>query len=236
MSELNSILREGLKALSFPENSANALERYAEALLKQNQMMNLTAITEPEAVARLHMLNCAAAASLLELNGKRVLDVGTGAGFPGLVWKLLVPSTEMTLLDSLEKRVAWLRTVAPELGAADVRCVHGRAEELGQDAAWREQYDIVTSRAVADLRILSELCLPFVKVGGVFAALKSTECGDEVNAAARGISVLGGRLLKWKDYTIPGCDVRHRLVLVEKIAETPAKYPRRFAKLKSKPL
>lgn len=233
---MNKILREGLTALSFPADCADTLEAYAEALLLQNRVMNLTAITEPEQVARLHMLDCAAAAALLELDGKKVLDVGSGAGFPGLVWKLLTPTCEMTLLDSLEKRVAWLRTVAPTLGAGDVRCVHGRAEELGQDAAWREQYDVVTSRAVADLRMLSELCLPFVKVGGVFAALKSVESGDEVNAAAHGISVLGGRLLKWKDYTIPGCEVQHRLVLVEKVRPTPAQYPRRFAKLKSKPL
>lgn len=236
MSEVNSILREGLTALSCPADAADVLERYGEALLRQNQVMNLTAITEPEQVARLHMLDCAAAASMLELCGKQVLDVGSGAGFPGLVWRLLTPDCEMTLLDSLEKRVSWLRTVAPELGAADVRCVHGRAEELGQDTAWRERYDVVTSRAVADLRMLSELCLPFVKVGGVFAALKSVECGDEVNAAARGISILGGRLLPWRDYTIPGSNVRHRLVLVEKVRPTPAKYPRRFAKLKSKPL
>lgn len=233
---MNRILREGLQELSYPAESADAIGRYAEALLLQNQVMNLTAITEPEQVARLHMLDCAAAASLLDLDGKQVLDVGSGAGFPGLVWKLLTPGCGMTLLDSLEKRVAWLRTVAPALGAEDVRCVHGRAEELGQDAAWRERYDVVTSRAVADLRTLSELCLPFVKVGGVFAALKSVESGEEVNAAARGISILGGRLLPWKDYTIPGCDVRHRLVLVEKVRPTPAKYPRRFAKIKSKPL
>lgn len=232
---MKDILKEGLTALSLPDTPAEALTRYGEALLEQNQVMNLTAITQPEQVARLHMLDCAAVAGLVPMAGKRVLDVGTGAGFPGMVLKLVVPDCDMTLLDSLDKRVRWLETLAPALGA-EVRCVHGRAEELGQNPAWREQYDVVTSRAVADLGMLAELCLPFLKVGGVFVAMKSVDSGDEVNAAARAVSILGGRLLPGLDYTIPGTDVVHRLVRVEKVRPTPAKYPRRFAKIKSKPL
>ena len=233
---MQSILIPGLTALGLNTAAAPALERYGQRLLEQNQVMNLTAITEPEQVARLHMLDCAAVLGAAEFAEKTVLDVGTGAGFPGLVLKLCEPSIRLTLLDSLAKRVNWLETLAPELGAEGVRCVHGRAEELSLQPDWREQYDIVTSRAVADLRVLCELCLPFVKVGGVFLAMKAEDSNEEVNAANRAVSILGGRLLPAWRYIVPGTDVVRKVIRIEKVQATPARYPRRFSKIRKTPL
>lgn len=234
---MKELIAQGLCALSLNDAPAAALEKYGELLVEQNKVMNLTAITDPEQVAKLHMLDCAAVLGAADLTGgKRLLDVGTGAGFPGMVLKLCQPELEVTLLDSLDKRIQWLSRIAPELGAEGVTCVHGRAEEFAVKPEWREQFDVVTSRAVADLRMLSELCLPFLKVGGVFLAMKAEDCAEEVNAASRSVSMLGGRLLSAVSYTIPGTDVTRKVVRIEKVKETPAKYPRRFSKIKKSPL
>lgn len=233
---MKDLITNGLEAMGLSPAPADALTHYGELLIQQNQVMNLTAITEPEQVARLHMLDCAAVLNAADLSGKSLLDVGTGAGFPGLVLKLCETSIELTLLDSLDKRIQWLSRIAPELGAKDVHCVHGRAEELGVLPDWREQFDVVTSRAVADLRILSELCLPFVKVGGVFLAMKADDSSKEVNSAGRAISLLGGQLLPAYSYTIPGTDVVRKVIRVQKLRATPQNYPRRFSKIKKSPL
>lgn len=234
---MNELIAKGLADLNLSAESAPALAKYGELLVEQNKVMNLTAITDPVQVAQLHMLDCSAVLHAADLTGgKKLLDVGTGAGFPGMVLKLVQPDLQLTLLDSLDKRIQWLTRLAPELGAEDVRAVHGRAEELAVLPEWREQFDVVTSRAVADLRMLSELCLPFLKVGGVFLAMKAEDCTEEVNAASRGIAMLGGRLLPAYSYTIPGTDVIRKVVRIEKIKETPAKYPRRFSKIKKQPL
>lgn len=233
---MQSILVTGLDSLGLDSAPAAPLAEYGRLLLEQNQVMNLTAITQPEQVARLHMLDCAAVLGAADFCGKSVLDVGTGAGFPGLVLKLCEASIQLTLLDSLAKRVHWLETIAPALGAQGVRCVHGRAEELSLLPDWREQYDIVTSRAVADLRMLCELCLPFVKVGGCFLAMKAEDSNEEVDAAGRAVSILGGRLLPAYVYTVPGTDVVRKVIRIEKIKPTPQRYPRRFSKIRKSPL
>ena len=161
-------------------------------------------------------------------------DVGTGAGCPGLPVRILEPSIRLTLLDALQKRITFLQGVCDDLGLDDVACVHGRAEEFAQ--AHRESFDLVTSRAVADLQLLSELCLPLVKPGGAFLAMKSVECGPELERAAHAIELLGGRVERTADYQIPGTEVVHRLVIIKKVAQTPKKYPRAFAKIKKNPL
>ena len=235
-----SLIRQGLEAYGLAgrvsPRAAQELERYGQLLLEKNQVMNLTAITEPDQVAQLHMLDCAALVTFCDLEGKRLLDVGTGAGFPGIVLKILIPSLDVTLLDSLNKRLDWLNEVCISLGLTNIRTVHARAEEKSGDPDFREGFDFVTSRAVANLQMLSELCLPYVKVGGTFLAMKSVDSDEELAAAKNAIATLGGQVSGVMDYVIPGTDVRHRLILVKKIKETPKKYPRPFAKIKKNPL
>ena len=231
---MEAILREGLTALSLPAGGIPALLRYWELLAEKNKVMNLTAITDPAEAARLHFLDSAALLALADLRGKTVVDVGTGAGFPGLPLKILEPSIRLTLLDAQRKRVDFLREVCEDLGLEDVECVHGRAEEFAQQR--RESFDFAVSRAVAALPVLTELCLPLVKPGGQFLAMKSGDSNEELNAAGRAVNLLGGRLEKPADYSISGTNVPRRLVIMTKITETQKKYPRTFAKIKKNPL
>ena len=231
---MRAILEAGLPQVGADPGCIPALERFADLLLEKNQVMNLTAITEPEAVATLHLLDSLAVWQAADLAGKSLIDVGTGAGFPGLPLRLAHPEIRLTLLDSLNKRVEFLREVCSQLGLEDVKCVHGRAEEFA--AGHREQFDGAVSRAVADLRVLSELCLPLVKVGGVFLSMKSTDCEEELNAAKGAIRALGDRTERVVDYPIPATDVVHRIIVIRKLSPTPARYPRRFAQIKKQPL
>lgn len=231
---METVLREGLAALSLPGEGVPALLRYWELLAERNKVMNLTAITDPVDAARLHFLDSAALLALEDLRGKSIVDVGTGAGFPGLPLKILEPSIRLTLLDAQRKRVDFLREVCADLGLQDVECVHARAEDFAAER--RESFDIAVSRAVAALPVLAELCLPLVKTGGKFLAMKSVDTGEELNAAGRAVNVLGGRLEKPLDYVISGTDIPRRLVILTKIGETPKKYPRMFAKIKKNPL
>lgn len=207
---------------------------FSRRLLEKNQVMNLTAITDPDDVARLHLLDCAALPSHYDLRGKAGVDVGTGAGFPGMVLRLLEKDYRLTLLDSLGKRVDWLREVCGEMGLGDVDCVHARAEEFAREH--REQFDIATSRAVAQLNVLCELALPLVKVGGVFLAMKSVDSDAELDTARGAIGQLGGKVEEVWDYTIPTTDVTHRVIAIRKVRPTPAQFPRAFAKIKKSPL
>lgn len=215
-------------------NAVPQLLEFSRRLLEKNQVMNLTAITEPAEVARLHLLDCAALLSHYELKGKAGVDVGTGAGFPGMVLRLLEKDYRLTLLDSLGKRVDWLHEVCGELGLSDVECVHARAEELAQEK--REQFDVATSRAVAQLNVLSELALPLIKVGGVFLAMKSVDTNAELDEARGAIGQLGGKVEEVWDYTIPTTEVTHRVIAIRKVRPTPAQFPRAFAKIKKSPL
>lgn len=233
-----TLLNEGFAALGLtpPAGTAEQMERYAGMLIEQNKVMNLTRITEPAEVARLHFLDSAALLGCADFRGKSLIDVGTGAGFPGVALKLLEPTLSLTLLDSLDKRLNWLGTVCTDLGLKGVRRVHARAEEQALVRGYLDSFDIATARAVAELRILVELCLPYVKVGGKFLAMKSTDCSEELAAAEGAIRVLGGELLPVYNYRVPGTDVERCVVVVEKIAPTPKGYPRRWAKLQKAPL
>ena len=206
---------------------------FGSALVEKNQVMNLTAITEPEQVARLHFLDCIALLGAANFYGKTVIDVGCGAGFPGVPLKIAEPSIDLTLLDSLKKRMDWLAATLPELGI-EAQCVAARAEEYA--LAHREQYDIAVSRAVARLTMLAELCLPLVRVGGHFVAMKSADSDEELSQAARAIATLGGKVTRIWDYPVPGTDAVHRAVVITKVKATPKPYPRRFAKIKQQPL
>ena len=233
---LEELLREGFAQLGLPADEAalKGFRRYYEILTEWNRVMNLTAISGEEETARLHFLDCAALLGLADFAGKRVVDVGTGAGFPGLVLKIARPDLELTLLDSLDKRVRFLSAVCAELGFADVRCLHARAEEA--PAELRQSFDIACSRAVARLNLLAELCLPLVKVGGLFVAMKGPEVAEELREAEKGIRLLGGEVERVAEYAVPGTELRHNAVLIRKVSETPKKYPRKWGQMKKQPL
>ena len=237
---MKHIIAHGLTDLGLtgkvPENAPEQMSEYGRALLEKNQVMNLTAIREEDKVAQLHMLDCAALLQYMDFSGKKLIDVGTGAGFPGLPLKILCPTLDVTLLDSLNKRVDWLNEVADQLGLEGVRAIHARAEEQAQVKGFRDSFDFATARAVAELRLLCELCLPYVKVGGYFLSMKSVDSDKELEDAAHCIKFLGGRVEGIHDYTIPGTDVKHRLVVIQKVAPTLKGYPRRWANIQKKPL
>jgi 16S rRNA (guanine527-N7)-methyltransferase len=232
---MKTALLSGLPQLGLRLSDAQAdtFCRFGVALLEKNQVMNLTAITDPQEVARLHFLDCMALLNVADFQNKSVIDVGCGAGFPGVPLKIAEPSIDLTLLDSLKKRVDWLSEVLPQLGL-EAECVSARAEEYALQH--RERYDLAVSRAVARLSMLSELCLPLVSVGGAFVAMKSVDSDEEISQAARGIGLLGGKVEKILDYPVPGTDAVHRAVVIRKVKKTPAQYPRRFAKIKQSPL
>lgn len=205
--------------------------RFAQAVLDQNQVMNLTAITDPDQVARLHLVDSLTVLKTMDLAGKRVIDVGCGAGFPGVPLKIACPRMELTLLDSLGKRVKWLQSILPQLGV-EARCVAARAEEAVSTC--RESYDIAASRAVARLNILLELTAPFVKVGGYVLAMKGTAAREELAEAKNALSRLGLQVEKIHEF--PMGDTSHGVIVLKKVKPTPPQYPRRYAKIKQSPL
>lgn len=202
--------------------------RYYELLLAWNEKVNLTAITDAEGVAVKHIIDSLSAydASLFT-EGVTVLDVGTGAGFPGLPLKIFAPSIELTLMDSLQKRVKFLQAVVAELGLSGVHCVHARAEEAARMTAYREQFDIVCARAVARLPILAEYAMPFVRRGGHFLALKGKAFAEEASEAKKAIKVLGGKSVTIRAVKLPGLDDKRAVIVVEKAMPTPKAYPRK---------
>ena len=231
---MRATLEQGLPALGLGPELIEPLETFSRMLLEKNQVMNLTAITDPRDVAVLHLLDSLALTGLAGLEGRTVVDVGTGAGFPGVPLAIARPSARVTLLDSLGKRVDFLRESCRTLGLDNVECVHGRAEEFAGER--RETFDLAVSRAVAALPVLCELCLPLVKVGGAFWAMKSVDTEEEISASKTAVKVLGGRIQAVSDYTIPTTEVVHRVVCIQKTAPTPEKYPKRFALIKKQPL
>lgn len=208
--------------------------RYADLLVEWNEKINLTAITDPEGIAVKHFLDSVLPLTMFEIpQNATVIDVGTGAGFPGIPMKIMRDDLNLTLMDSLNKRVNFLSEVCTSIGiTAD--CTHERAEDSGAGVK-REKFDIATARAVARLSVLAEYCLPFVKVGGAFVALKGTDCADEIKEAYTAIKTLGGKTEKVIEYALPTGDKR-TLVVIRKIAPTPKAYPRPKGKMNKKPL
>lgn len=214
-------------------NAADRFRIYFEELEEKNKVMNLTAISGEEDCARLHFLDSLSPLLIEDMKGKSVIDVGTGAGFPGLPLKIACPDIKLTLLDSLNKRIDFLKETCLKLSLPDVECVHARAEEIGDR---REKYDYAVSRAVARLSVLCELCLPYIKVGGTFLALKGPAIDEELADAKNAIKQLGGRIERVHQYDIPGLDALHNIAVIRKVSPTPKKYPRRFALIKKSPL
>ena len=232
----NSAFTQLMEQIALPQAAAeyDRFARYCTALQQWNQRMNLTAITEPKDVATLHLLDSAYLLTLADFAGKSVVDVGTGAGFPGMPMGILCRDASLTLLDSLGKRIDFLRDAAAALKLENISCVHARAEEFA--AEHRENYDVAVSRAVAALPVLSELALPLVKPGGCFLAMKSVDSDDEIQSARGAMGQLGGKLESIRDYAIPGTEVTHRLVVIRKVKDTPPQFPRTWAKMKKAPL
>lgn len=223
---MHEMLAQGIEemGLSAEGSRIEMLEQYSRLLCEWNEKMNLTAITDKEEIATKHFLDSMSALVTGKIKGK-VIDVGCGAGFPGLVLKIMKPEIELTLLDSLAKRIGFLDAVCTELGIEGATAVHARAEDGAR--RMREQFDTAVSRAVANMTVLAELCLPFVKKGGYFLALKGPLADDELSAAGRAIEVLGGSVEEVKSVKIPFTDLNHKIIIVKKVRQTPMQYPRK---------
>ncbi|MCR5758312.1 MAG: 16S rRNA (guanine(527)-N(7))-methyltransferase RsmG [Selenomonas sp.] len=214
--------------LELSAKQIDQFNRYFELLVGWNEKINLTAITEPGEVAIKHMIDSITAYdAALFTDGTTVIDVGTGAGFPGLPLKIFCPKIKLTLMDSLNKRIRFLQTVVDELGLTGVECIHARAEEGARNKKYRESFDIAVSRAVARLPILCEYCLPFVKKGGHFVALKGLQYQDETNEAAKAIKLLGGSKVEIRPVKLPGLDDKRAVICITKTMLTPKAYPRK---------
>lgn len=233
---MTELLKNGFSAMKLSVSDAQIaqLEDFTARMLDTNKVMNLTRITDPKEIAEKHLLDCASLLQAADFSQKSVVDVGCGAGFPGMPLHILCPSCELTLLDSLGKRIRFLQGCIDAMNLSDIEAVHARAEEFA--AKHREQYDFAVSRAVAQLNVLAELSLPLVKQGGAFIAMKSKDTDEELERAKKAIRLLGGEIEKIIDYTIPHTEITHRLVVIRKKNHTPKQYPRPFRKISASPL
>lgn len=234
-----NILIDGLRELGLDvsEEIIDKLSLFMNIMLEWNEKVNLTAITEEKEVYIKHFLDSATCLSTGYIkDGMKLIDVGTGAGFPGVPVKIIKDNVEMTLLDSLNKRISYLNEVVAKLKLGKVRTVHARAEEAGVAKDHREAYDIVLSRAVASMNVLCEYCIPFVKVGGFFLCQKGSDMEQELKDAETAIRVLGGVVREIKEYTLPSSDIKHSIIIIEKVTNTPTKYPRKPGKPAASPI
>lgn len=238
MDQLKETLSLGFEELGIEADEAafSGYRSYFDFLEEKNRVMNLTAISGEKDVACLHFLDCVALTEICDFSGKKVIDIGSGAGFPGLPLKIICPEMSLTMLDAQQKRVTFLSQLVEKTGLTDVSCIHARAEEAAAKAPMREGFDIAVSRAVARLSVLAELCLPFVKKGGSFIAMKGVDSEEEISQAKSAIKALGGKIEKVYDYVVPQTDIVHRAIVIAKTENTPKAYPRRFAKIQKEPL
>lgn len=235
MSEIKEVFDK--MHIELPDGALELLNRYYEMLVDTNKVMNLTAITEYSEVVIKHFADSAAIGCITDMNGNiDVIDVGTGAGFPGIVLKIVYPQLSVVLLDSLNKRVNFLKNVITELGLTDISAIHGRAEDIARNKDYREKFDLCVSRAVANMSSLSEYCLPFVKVGGKFIPYKADGCDEEVKTASKAVNILGGKIRKIESYVIPDTDICRKFVIIDKLRNTSAKYPRKAGLPTKEPL
>lgn len=233
------ILREGLEQLNIKvdNKTIEKLIKFKDLLLEWNEKINLTAITDEKEIYIKHFLDSATCLATGYIKDEdKIIDIGTGAGFPGLVLKILMSNIDITLLDSLKKRMIYLEETASNIGLEKVEVIHGRAEEYGVKDGKRESYDIALSRAVASLNVLSEYCIPFVKVGGFFICQKGPNYEDELKEADKAINLLGGKVEDIKKYILPYSDITHYIIIIRKLSSTPTKFPRKPGKPSSSPI
>lgn len=228
MEKFNSSLIEKAKLLNIQitQEQVQQFYKYMVLLIEWNKKMNLTAITEPEEVILKHFIDSLTVIPYLN-KADTVLDIGTGAGFPGIPLKIIEQNKEFTLLDSLNKRIIFLQAVIKELNLKNIQAVHGRAEEFIKQKNLHESYDVITSRAVARLNVLLEYMLPFVKLGGKCICMKAYDLDEELNDAKRAIEVLGGRIEHIDEVTLPNSDIKRKIIIIKKVKNTPSKYPRK---------
>lgn len=222
--------------LKIDDNQIDEFLKYKQLLLEWNEKINLTAIKDDKEIILKHFVDCLTVCKFIDFNNKTFIDVGTGAGFPALPIKIFCKSSAPTLLDSLNKRINFLKTVGNELNLQNITYIHSRAEDAGQDIAFREKYDFCVSRAVANLSVLAEFDLPFVKVGGYFIALKGPLLDNEIIDANKAITTLGGIIEKVETIKIPFTDIEHKLVFIKKLRQTPKQYPRKAGKVSRNPI
>lgn len=219
------------------EPMANQFMRYKDLILEWNNNINLTAITDEKEIIIKHFIDSISVVENLgKSNDLSIIDVGTGAGLPGIPLKIVKPNYKVTLLDSLNKRIKFLQAVIDDLGLTNMEAIHGRSEDYGQNIKLRENYDIAISRAVANMSTLCEYTLPFVKVGGSFIALKGPSVEEEIQSASKAIEILGGKIKDINYINLPSTDIKHSIVTISKISHTPAKYPRNPSKIKTNPI
>jgi 16S rRNA (guanine527-N7)-methyltransferase len=238
MDIINTLL-EGAKIYGIELNDTQVEQfiKYKDLLKEWNEKINLTAITEDEGIIKKHFIDSISILSSGIVKGNiSVIDVGTGAGFPGIPIKIIMPSVRVVLLDSLNKRVNFLNTVISELGLSGIDTVHGRAEDFAKKESFRESFDVATARAVANLAVLSEYCIPYVKVGGHFIAMKGPAAQEELSESKNAIGTLGGKFSRIVETKIPEEELKHNLVIVEKISKTLDKYPRKAGQIEKKPI
>ena len=235
---MREILKKGLDELniSYSDTQLDQIDTFYEMIIEKNKVMNLTRITDMEEYYIKHILDSLLICNELVIDNKRIIDVGTGAGFPGIPIKIFFPDINITLMDSLNKRLLFLEEVIRELGLSDIKTLHGRAEDIGKNKIYRESFDIAISRAVADMSVLTELCLPLVSVNGYFAAYKSNDSMEEISKADNAIEIIGGSKPDIIESTLPCSDIKRKIVIVKKIRTTPEQYPRKAGIPSKKPI
>lgn len=239
LSEKNKeLLKEGAREYSIllSNEQIDKFSQYALLLSEWNEKINLTAITDPEGIVIKHFLDSLSIAQFIPDETKTLIDVGTGAGFPGIPLKIIRENLKVTLLDSLDKRVKFLNEICNNLMLKDIVSVHGRAEDFGVDKKYRERFDFVTARAVANLPVLLEYCLPFVSIGGMFIAMKGPDAKEELKESQKALDILGGEIEDVKFFTLPNSDIERYVILIKKCRHTPTNYPRKSGKPTKQPI
>ena len=234
---LEKMLKEGAEAFSvkLDDMQADKLLKFKELLVEWNNKINLTAIEEDRDIVVKHFIDSFSILPYLKNTGERLIDVGTGAGFPGIPVKIVFSNTDIVLLDSLAKRIGFLNTVITDLSLEKIKAVHGRAEDMGVNPVYREKFDVSVARAVASLPVLLEYCLPLIKTGGIFIGMKGSST-DEIQESQKALDILGGKIEDIKEFTLPFSDIRRNIIIIRKLRHTPTKYPRKSGKPSKEPL